>query len=497
MKLIIKKYKALVLLAAMVAALAGCYKDKGDYDYTNINKVTIADTTATVYTVLQFDTLKVKPVVTQSLEKSNANLKYNWSIRAIDANNSTQQFPITQLSTDRELSARISIVPGKYKMTYAVTDTITNVSSYFFYEVNVGTSLSEGWMFLQQFSSNADISIVATTGKIFNNIYMGANGAALPRNANRIELTTVNAPKEVYIIATDSAYEVNPNSFGRIAGFNNWFFTPPKVSKPSVNMVYSPPTSTTRSGVLINNGLVHIKRYGGFPGSVLYGSELLLDNKLLYNMAPYVLPGDFNSARYMAVLYDTKNKQFVGLQGPSGGTTASLVHFPAPDASSAFDPNTIGMDLMYAGATGTNYIYNAILKDAAGDSYLFQLNLTLAQASKFKQKMVATDIASMSAAVSSRSLEYIYYAVGNKLYLYEIGPNASSELYTFPAGENVTSLTIDPNKSIFTLMAATYNGTAGKVYDFTLGVNGKIENNAPAKQYDGLGKVVYIKYKLP
>lgn len=489
----------LVVLLCMWT-LSSCYKDKGNYDYTDINTVTLGDPINDSYYVLQFDTLRLNPVISQTIPVEENALQYEWSIRKVDNSVAIPSFEIVILSNERNLDAPITVAPGTYRLIYKVTDPNTEISSYLFYEVVVGTNFSQGWLVLQQFEqeSTADVSLLVQTSeseRVIHHVYESVNGVPLHASTSRMGMGSILIPKEYYFLSDEDGVEIDRNSFAKIKDFDDWFFTAPTVAKPSVYSVFSPPTNTTRTGIMVNDGLVHIKRYGGFPGSVLFGGSLLYENDINYSMAPYFMVGDHSTALYMGAFYETISKRFVALKGPAGALTATLEAFPTPGADAPFDPNNIGMDLIYAGPTNTNYLYSAMLRDAAGDHYVYQLNLLNAQVAGLKTKMNISVSGDVSAVENSRSLGYIYYAVQNKIYLYQIGPNSASEIFSFPAGEEVTKIKIDPNYAISKMMVGTWNGTEGKLYDFTLSVTGTFENGTYNSSYDGLGKIVDIMYK--
>ncbi|WP_295125735.1 PKD-like family lipoprotein [uncultured Chitinophaga sp.] len=491
----LSKYLSLIpLVAVAMLMLQACYKDKGDYDYKDLNKVTLGDTSGLEYSVLQFDTLKLSPDIYASQDVPITRYKFDWTARAIDATVASQHFDTVQLSKDYLFNKQVSLPAGDYRLIFTVTDTATAVSSYLWYTLHVGSNYSRGWMFVEQFANGGDISILAPTGKVFHNIYESSNGVKLPKTLHRVDMNIRMSPKEVFLLSDDQGVEVNVTSFVNIGGFAKWFFNVPATQKPGRNHLVS--NTAGQAGVLINNGLIHVKRYGGFPGPYLYGSELTLDNKVEYSAAPYIMDGDFNSSRYIAAFYDNMGKRFIGLRSDAVGIGGNVVHFPTFVAGDAFDANNVGMTLQHAGPSPANYIHSAILKDAAGDSYLFQLNLGVAASPRLKQKMNATGIANMTAAANSVLLEYIYYAEGNRIRMYEIGPNAESLIYTLPAGETVTAMCIDPAISTSTLMVGTYDGTTGRVYEFTLNVNGKFTGDTYVNKYEGFGKIVNMKYKI-
>lgn len=487
--------KPLLLIAGVLLMIitGGCYKDKGNYSYVSIDTVRIDyDVKGKAYTILQFDTLRVKPVITLSAGSTEALLKYEWSARVVDASSATQSFPVTILSRQRNLDTVMSLVPTNYVVTLKVTDTVAGISSFLFYDLAVTSSFSEGWLLMEQVSGAGDVAVITSAGKLLDKAYSGVNGTSLPADVTRVEVVSQLSPKEIYLIAANSAVEVSPVSFGKIKSFIDWFFYSPATTKPQLNRYLT--NNSSNCGVALNNGLVHIRRFGGFPPPVLYGAELLLDGSTSYKMAPYTVMGNFSSSLYMAAFYETTGKRFIGLRGAAYGIDGNLVHFNAPDASAAFDPDNVGMDLLYMGPSRETSIYNAVMKSGT-DAYLLQLNLSVAQSARLKQKMNAPGAADLTAVTSSLQLDYIYYAAGNKVYMYEIGPNTASVIYEFPAGENVTTLLIDAEKSPTDLLATTWNGTAGKAYVFNLAVTGKFANDTYTARYEGLGKVVSTKYK--
>src|SRR5690606_15991636 len=79
MNIIISKWTKVGLLLALVLQIS-CYKDEGNYDLTEINKVTITASESDTLQINQFDTLVVRPVLQQSLEDNEDNLTYKWSV---------------------------------------------------------------------------------------------------------------------------------------------------------------------------------------------------------------------------------------------------------------------------------------------------------------------------------------------------------------------------------------------------------------------------------
>ena len=113
----------LVLFFLTAFILAGCYKDKGNYSYNEINQVSIkADTPDEISVAIQ-DTLRINITLDETMT-SPAGYEYDWTLyQNISA-------PLTRwvLSTSQNLNAQITQSPGQYLLDYFVRDKETGVS---------------------------------------------------------------------------------------------------------------------------------------------------------------------------------------------------------------------------------------------------------------------------------------------------------------------------------------------------------------------------------
>ncbi len=74
-----KRYLIYILLGWW--AFTSCFDDKGNYDYWEINEVTISGGMDTTYQVIAYaDTLRLNPQITSSLEKHDSDYEYEWKL---------------------------------------------------------------------------------------------------------------------------------------------------------------------------------------------------------------------------------------------------------------------------------------------------------------------------------------------------------------------------------------------------------------------------------
>lgn len=94
--------KILLYMGAMLLLLAAaCSEDKGNYNYLPVNTI-VEDSIEGTYTVVQFDTLTIKPYLRFSREESE-DLSFEWSIEG------------QVISTDPVCHARIMMEPNDEK----------------------------------------------------------------------------------------------------------------------------------------------------------------------------------------------------------------------------------------------------------------------------------------------------------------------------------------------------------------------------------------------
>src|ERR1051325_8853213 len=94
---------------AVVVISYSCYKDKGNYEYSDVNKISVTDPQANpaIISIKQGDTLKLNPTISQSLESNESNLSYQWSVYANDPQ-TTLAAPEIVLDSTRQLGKVIT-----------------------------------------------------------------------------------------------------------------------------------------------------------------------------------------------------------------------------------------------------------------------------------------------------------------------------------------------------------------------------------------------------
>ncbi len=501
---LIKYIQASILLS--VLALTSCYKDKGNYDYHDINKIIVTDPKAAqrIY-VNPDDTLRLTPSVTQSLPSGN--LSYAWFMYN-NSPNSSYAMPLDTIARTPNLAYRVTgdlfVLGENYRVTLKVTDQNTGISAVRQYDVTVANKYAQGWMFLEEKGAGADISMILPDNTVEHNIYSLLNplaplGKPISITATNFDVTDdLSTPnRRIYIQTENDAIELSSLTLTKKFDIGYLFFAKPRIVKPSYigwASYIDRGNPWQRMGVAVNNGQVHTNMVGGFPGIKKWGEAIVNPAGVYdYDIAPYLAGGSTYAATYQVIVYDKKYKRFYSV-----GMNA-LTAFPSA-ASTVFNMNDVRMDLLLLDSANVLDRYNALMKDGT-TPYLLQFRTVASTDDPVvtisKVAMNAPGVVNATALASSTLTPHIFYAVGNKLFKYETTSNVATETFNLPAGETVTKMDYVRAASgtgLQRLVVATWNGTEGKVYYFNISSVGDLGTNY-TDVFNGFKKIIDFVYK--
>lgn len=154
-----------ILLSAVLlgGGLAGCYDDKGNYDYKDINEMTFkivpeAENGNYRYKQPPMDTLRVTytPEIEQSRMEDESNLEYLWQVGYVKDNKNV-------IDSVRTKELMLKFPPKEttaYKVRFQVTDISTNIS--FYKELNMSTvyPYTNSWLVLNGMKGDHRISAI-------------------------------------------------------------------------------------------------------------------------------------------------------------------------------------------------------------------------------------------------------------------------------------------------------------------------------------------------
>lgn len=470
------------IVCLSLLALAGCYKDKGNYDYNDINKITITADTPDNISILLQDTLRINTTIQETIP-STEGLEYEW---VLYQNNPT---PTTRwaLGATKNLTTQITQTPGAYLLDYFVKDKTTGVSFRKRFNISIVSKFNEGWLVLEENAGQCDLAMITPVDAIFKDIYSSANaGTRLPGGSHRVTVVRDRlGAQKIYVMSPDELTQPYFVDFLKVASFNEQFWGAPTIKKPQEYYILG-----SSNEVMLNNGYPH-----GMNTLVPAPYKLGLPAPGTWDIAPFDMYGVQNGV----VLYDNLSQRFLKYN------LTDLAPFGTPPAGATFNLNTIGKKILYIGPNPTN-VYHALFKNNTDDSlFAYKLLLTAAYPASdtaYIPNSNAPGLLTASRFLSNPLLPHVFYVNGNTIYVLDIPARQARIAYTFPAGTTVTAMKMylntrngsDPDNNRL-MGVATLEGGQGKVYTFPIGATGDFTNNTYRKVYTGFSKINDIAFK--
>lgn len=495
-----------------------CAKDKGNYDYTVLDTVSIdVSSLAESYSMLRFDTLKLKPVVKYKGQTVNGDkpqfpeLSFAWEMYPSAINTSFQE-KYTFDST-MALNAIMDKKEAVWTVLFTVTNTVTNVKAFAKFSVAITPSLAEGWMVLYERGGHTDVGLIVNNDitktatlqeKVLLDIYSASNGEPLPGTAGSLGYSLVNltGAHKIYIQSGGEAVSVNPTTFARIDDFSSIFWTKPAVQKPQLVKI-----TERRKEFMINDNKLHVIDY-----TILGNGRRAFEDGLTGNygtLAPWM--ATTTGAAFDAVLYDQTNKRFMKVVARG---TEIIPFTTAQNATAPYDVRNVGLTFVMADL-GWNYWEHAVMKDDAGKYFLLTADFRtgeIATIGKGKYDMSnCPEIADVNSISAGYYGEVFYYASSKSVYQFKYSAGTTDKHWTAPGNEKITNISLqkyyntnpglgryyDPKNICKILYIATYDeaAQAGHVYQVEVNQSSGAIIAGTEKKYSGFGKIKAMAWK--
>lgn len=494
--------KKVLFYILSILALSSCYKDKGNYDYVDINVVAINGIDSS-YTVDYGSIFSLKPDLsfTKDDGKDTSAYSYLWLASAA-GNGLTSQ--LDTLAMSRDLEERITLPSGKYDIFYRVRDKNTGVTYSKRFLIAVVTSVYEGWLLLSEVNNSSRLDMLSKGVAGYKAIYdlPGTIGAditlsGLPVNVKFARLNSTTAGHTIYVSTTAGTHRLDGETLKWKSSLQADFFSDlaPAFAADRITQAVSGYEYLHGN----DNNMYYYQYtysiYFGLPVNVMYGQTSP------FKVAPYVAYYASPLAdSYPHILYDMDGKRFV----------KHLLSLPAycteMPAGTLFNYNT-GKDLLYMTTSkfNNNDTY-AILDSAHTKYYLARFNIATNIVQTYYDEMPATDLSLAENFAVSPDMGYIFYNVGGKVYEYDASTKQTKLMLDY-GDKKVSYLNCDGFIASGLVAAkAYYNKLQVGVYDPALpaescgsfelytvpGVNG---NLVLSESYTGFGKIKSITYR--
>lgn len=528
-----KIFSALGLLAASVT-LTGCYEDKGNYDYSEIEEVTITLPTA-IEAMANAENVKFSPTVVSSvtgkeIPADDPNYEYECRIfytRTIDG--ITEKWYDINPDRTQGVDFFVQAPAGTYSLWYTARNKRTGVESHAKGSLRLISSVYEGWMVMSnngaEKTMRLDMIFTDSKGReLIAKDITGPNVTGLTEGTQAMYHPSLYAGKEyVNILTKSGSYRVwddmqmNPAYNLKLQDF---ILPTVKGNATQIAQIHYyasyGPTATT---CVTSEGDAYAITSSGAGASYEYPmNATTVGGDPAYKVAQtigtsMVRTGNSTSALF----YDITNKRFMGWSyyAPNKKLLFALNDNDENQPQGLFSFNT-GKDFVDMESTRfSNGLVYTVLQDNTGHRHVYGINLSGYNSIKKESAYdnisgenfdTATDYAFHS------QFPYMFYCKGNKVYAYGLTDNVTKDVLTIDGSEtismikfnlygnmNLTSLNKWDSEEFqnmqYKLIVCSSTGAedGGIVRFYNIDINGKM---TLYKEYKGFGEeIVDVTYR--
>ena len=487
--------------------LTSCYEDKGNYTYGDKQAIRIDGLEESYSGVSGVDTLKITPVIV-----SDKNIvHYEWGIYDV----SVATFEEIMLDSVAELCYPIGLPQGVYTLLFRVTDEqgYTEVATT---QLSITTAYTEGWLVLKELDNNTELDLYPPGKEPAQDLFSKLYGRALRgkpvglsmfsvHNFHDTSGTAVRNGFVIFPISEEESPMIRLSDMQWVYDFEDMLYEGPQNGEKALNYVFG---ANYFKG-MITDQYARCSQTNGPPGApgkwgvpAIAQTEIKL-SRYIACTASYV---------YSTVMYDDLNGAF--LQMDNFGTTVNLYKSTDKDKVPV-KPFGLNCRLVYMKQTGKRNVAYAILEHKEShERYVFTINT---ESSRNANPIVAVDTLSAGLKINQASifsvngdLPYIYYAVGNECYLYDISTRTEEKINLV----NADPTTVNDGDEEITLVEHIYwRGTpVASQWDYFIVAThangyyklylhktraGRPDFSEKVTLYQGEGKVAAIHYAMP
>ena len=511
-KILIRSFYMLTI----VALIASCAKDKGNYTYNEINKVNIGNfDTLNGYQVLFGEVLSISPELKMTQNSSPDNFSYEWSLRlpgVQGVNGKPARDSI--LSTDQNFNEKVELAPGSYVLQYKVTDKITDIRFQQRTNLTVTTDVYEGFLVLSDVNNQSRLDMISAKKNAADSLVqyidvVSKMGSTLPMTGKPYQVNCMLWTRSNIDPLNYGIFVLNGAGTNRIHQETFAFAPTMNIRYQMLGNVPADFAAERISGKFSGNVTISYLMYANgnmYTYSTSSGYIFKYEPVNIYtiNSTP------FHASKYavtngnQSMIYDMDGRNFALLNTFSNATVTKV-----PDN---FGYPT-GYDLLYMEKDYNNVVC-AILKDpATSKKYVLRVRLNAAfnaNNGDYFKEITGTDIDNATCFAMSPELGYLFYGAGGKVYEYDASLQSSILMVDRGADEvtyldfqffyNALAAKANPNYRNWRnwLVVGSYNpagpaGNNGTLKLFSVPpVNGQLVEKI---SFSGFGKIVSVSYR--
>lgn len=493
-----KFFKYYICLFSLALTFSKCSKDKGNYNYAEINDISIGGLMPSTNPVKVFfnDSLHIRPELTfASGTPEPQGYTYEWTMAAPGTNKP----PV--IATTKELHLLANQTPGAYELIYRIKDNKTGVQYQHKGYATIISEVYEGYFVLSEVNDKSRLDMLSWLDGGFTQItdVLKKMKSTLPEQGQPYQVLSVGSNTrgyDIWLLTASGTTRLDPESFDISA-----------TSDIRYLMLGDLPADFKAKKMMASYSAGRNAYLWAMTDDAVYASRQGLPFQLPLNTyvdsATLFKPGSSmtNDDSY-ATLYNWGQRRFVNNDASFTICTNAAATYPT------------GLDLVFMGkipavVTNTADQAFAILKDPVSAKFQF-----LKFANRFAPSINtsidnAPDFDKATHFAVSPEFNYLFYSVAGKLYEYDLALK-TTKLMLDKGNEIITMISF---QQFFTLRVVSNSNYSewGKwlsvaSYDpgGTAGINGTLaQYKVPAvngdlieqKKWTGFGKIVSTSFR--
>ena len=457
-----------IISALFAIGIFACYDDEGNYDYQEINEISVDSLKEEYAAYMLADTLRISPIVRFTQDSTTEErFEYSWYL----SSKKITEEKIIKISDKKNLEYHVTAPEGSYYLSLGVKDLKTGVEWLTHSTLRITTLFSNGWLMLGEKEGIAalDMVSISNTGDtiITRDILKNSGLPALkgPRKIFSSAREGFNPWYAACILMTDDGtFELDRKSLSSNESSNirGIIYDASVTDNFSASDIFQNATYARYmvgdNKLFINSGLMMSNAYGNSINKYSqYTDEFFkVYPEVIYSYAPVYISGQ-------QIVYDMDNKQFASFSQYSNHCSTLPDNAGDPfEWKTGNEMITINNSLRTAEGGQVSY---AVMKSPDNKYYLY--SMLPAQAKKLARYDISAlpGIAQATDFGFSSKYPRMVYAAGSKLYACEFLPSGISHKELEDFGNEITMIHHDnakeANKDFF--YVATYNETDGGI----------------------------------
>ena len=478
----------LITILFSAAVLTSCFEDKGSDKYDPFGQITVSGIEGE-YSLISFaDVLEINPQVT-STDPSDS-FEYLWTIYENTNVVVGGYIKTDTIGREKDLHYPLNLSPGTYTVILRVANAANGYAEFFNTTLRTGTPFTTGYYFLKQTADgNTEMDFRNPAGDMFYNLLKERLGEPLQGTPNRLTIVSGYSYMDLETTESKTGTIIMPTSvkdvrlmlvadLSLVYDHKTMFYgETPEDEVPHVaflNIFDYPFYLSSKGSYMTSSGIY------GYPTVPAGGCSM--SKHMIFS------PG-FNGYPITASMFDELNGRFVKVDY----NNYLLGHIDNNGLSSS----NIRHKLLFMGTSATSSAAGwAIFEDETDSTVRYLYRLASATTNSITSIVTINPSLHFNRAQiygTNKSMQRLYGAIGDKLYMYNAESGEETELTPtgFGTGEEITMITHKNGQGNY-LIIATYKDGKYKVYMYIM--SGGAPYGAPEIVAEGTGKVVDIQH---